>query len=74
MLSIASIKTLLAAELPSASAEVHNFISWIENKDAELRAAETEFTALVERQKVLAATLLRAGYTVNAGTMTAPAQ
>jgi hypothetical protein len=72
-LSIANIKALLAAEYPQATQDVHNFMSWIEGKEAEIKAAETEFQGLITRQQMLGQTLVRAGYTVSAGTIAAPA-
>lgn len=74
MLSLNAIKNLIAAEMPQASAEVHNFVTWIESKENEILAAETEFNNLIARQQALGAALTRAGYTVNAGTLTKPAQ
>jgi hypothetical protein len=72
-LSFTSIKTLLASEYPQATQDVHNFVAWIEGKEAEIKAAETEFQGLITRQQALGAALTRAGYTVNAGSITAPA-
>jgi hypothetical protein len=38
--SITQIKDFIAREYTQASAEVHNFISWLEQKDAQLAAAK----------------------------------
>jgi hypothetical protein len=60
---MSQIKNYVQTEFPSATAEVHQFIAWLEGKDAELKNA----VAAMQTAKPV---LEKAGYTV---TVTPPA-
>lgn len=40
MLTVASMKDWVAREFPQATAEVHNFINWVEQKHNQLEGAK----------------------------------
>lgn len=40
MMTMQQIKDAMAREFPQATQEVHNFLSWMENKTNQLSAAE----------------------------------
>jgi len=40
MLNVATMKHWIATEFPQATAEVHNFINWVEQKHNQLESAK----------------------------------